>query len=148
MSFSVDVNILIYSINKDSEWHTRAKVFLEKMARAPETWVMPWPVAHSFLRITTHAGILPNPLAPSQAVFVLDSLIGQPNIRFVSETDLFWSAYKKEVLSGHFRGSAISDVIIAAIMKEHGVGTLYTADRDFLRFKGIRSINPLISGAG
>jgi len=95
------------------------------------------------VRITTHAGILPNPLTPLQAIAVLDALIGQPNIRLVSETELFWETYKKEVLSGHFRGSAISDVVIAALLKEHGVSMLYTADRDFLRFKGIKSVNPL-----
>jgi len=143
MSFSVDTNILIYSINKGSLHYPEAKKFVEEISSTPESWIFPWPIIHSFIRITTHSGILPHPLSSAQSISVIDDFLNLPNVRLVSETDLFWKVYKKELQDGHFRGSFVSDVVIASLLKEHGVSRFYTADRDFLRFKGIHSINPL-----
>lgn len=104
---------------------------------------MPWPVVHSFLRLTTHSGILPNPLSTSQAVEVLDSLLNHPTIRLITETDFFWPSFKKELLQGYYRGSMVSDVVLATLLQEHSVRLFYSADRDFLRFKHLRIVNPI-----
>jgi uncharacterized protein len=143
MNFSVDTNILLYSINKDAEHHTRAREFIEERARSPESWVFPWQVAHAFLRISTHTGILARPLSPAEAVMVLERFLDLPQVRFVAEGERFWEYYKAAVLSGHVRGAAISDTLIVSVLKEQGVSTLYSADRDFLKFKDLRVINPL-----
>jgi uncharacterized protein len=144
MSFSTDTNILLYAINQDSEFHRQAKQFVEDKARGTETWIMPWPVVHAFLRISTHGGILPKPLSPLQAISIIEQLLELPHVHLISETDQFWPHYKKEIIGGHFRGGAITDALIVALLKEHGVSTIFTADRDFLKFKGIRAINPLV----
>jgi uncharacterized protein len=144
MSFSTDANILLYAVNQDSEFHKQAKRFVEGKALGTETWIMPWPVIHAFLRISTHGGILPGPLSPLQAVSIVDQLLELPHVHPISEKDQFWSHYKKEILGGHLRGAAVADALIVALLKENGVSTIYTADRDFLRFRGIRAINPLV----
>ncbi|MFH0921610.1 MAG: TA system VapC family ribonuclease toxin [Fibrobacterota bacterium] len=143
MNFSVDANLLLYAVNQDAVHHVRAKGFIEEKARSSETWIFPWQVAHAFLRISTHSGILPHPLALAQAVLVLERFLGLSHVRFVAEGERFWEYYKTAVLTGHIRGGAISDALIAAILKEQGVSTLFSADRDFLKFKGLRVINPL-----
>ena len=143
MSFSTDANILLYAVNQDSEFHEKARQFVEEKASGTETWVVPWPVVHAFLRISTHGGILPSPLSPLQAVAVVDQLLELPHVDLISETDQFWPHYKKEILGGHLRGGAITDALIVALLKENGVSTIFTADRDFLKFRGIRAINPL-----
>jgi toxin-antitoxin system PIN domain toxin len=143
MSFSTDVNILLYAVNQDSEFHKKAKRFVEDKASGTETWIMPWPVIHAFLRISTHGGILPRPLSPLQATSIIEQLLELPHVHLISETDNLWPYYKKEILGGHLRGGAITDALIVALLKENGVSTIFTADRDFLRFRGIRAINPL-----
>lgn len=40
------------------------------------------------------------------------------------------------------RGNAVPDAHLAALMRQHGVATIYTRDRDFLRFDGIRPLDP------
>jgi uncharacterized protein len=41
-------------------------------------------------------------------------------------------------------GPQIHDARIAALCRQHGVSELWTADRDFGRFAGLRSKNPLV----
>lgn len=40
-------------------------------------------------------------------------------------------------------GSKVHDARVAALCREHGIETLWSADRDFSRFSGIRVVNPL-----
>jgi hypothetical protein len=46
-------------------------------------------------------------------------------------------------MPAYLRGSAMSDAIFRSIMKTHDVRTIYTKNRDFLMFKGIKVIDPL-----
>jgi predicted nucleic acid-binding protein len=46
---------------------------------------------------------------------------------------------------GQTVGPLIMDAVLAAIALEHGA-TLYTTDRDFSRFPGLKWTNPLIPG--
>ena len=46
------------------------------------------------------------------------------------------------LLEGQASGNLVSDAEIAALTIEYG-GVLYTADRDFARFPGLRWVNPL-----
>jgi predicted nucleic acid-binding protein len=41
------------------------------------------------------------------------------------------------------RGNQVPDAHLAAILKQHGIRTLYTHDRDFRRFDFLRVIDPL-----
>jgi predicted nucleic acid-binding protein len=41
-------------------------------------------------------------------------------------------------------GSAVHDARIAAVCLEHGVRLIYSLDRDFSRFAGLKVQNPLI----
>jgi len=41
-------------------------------------------------------------------------------------------------------GGAVQDARIAALCLRHGVTTLYTADRDFIRFPALTTENPLV----
>ena len=144
MSFAVDTNLLLYAINQDSEHHGKARKFVEGCARGTETWAMPWPVLHAFLRISTHPAILPRPLTPAQAVEIVDDLLDNPRVLLLSEGEGFWNWYKPAILSLHLKGNAVPDAHIAALLKSNGVTLLYTKDRDFLRFKGIKAVDPLI----
>jgi toxin-antitoxin system PIN domain toxin len=144
MSFAVDVNILIYAFNHDSELHIKAASFIEHIAKSNETWAMPWPTVHAFLRITTHPGILLKPLTSDNAWDAIDQIISLPQLYFISEDhEEFRNYYEHLIRSMHFRGNAIPDAHIAALLHIHGVSVFYTNDRDFLKFKGLKISNPL-----
>lgn len=144
MGFTIDANLLLCAVNEDSPFHVPAKDFIESCADSKETWYLCWPVIHAFLRIATHPKIMDLPLHPAEAVAVIDQILGLKNTQVIGDDDIrFWEIFKKEILAAHLRGSAMSDAIICSIMKAHGVRTIYTKDRDFLRFKGIKVIDPL-----
>ena len=48
-----------------------------------------------------------------------------------------WRVYQDLVCDDAIRGNLVTDSHIAALMRQHGVPTIFTADRDFRRFPGI-----------
>jgi hypothetical protein len=50
---------------------------------------------------------------------------------------------EKQILGGKIRGGMIHDARIAALCIHYGVRELWTADRDFSRFPGLKTRNPL-----
>jgi predicted nucleic acid-binding protein len=49
----------------------------------------------------------------------------------------------RAVEEGRASGNLVHDAHIAALLVEHGVRELWTLDRDFTRFGGIRIVDPL-----
>ena len=58
----IDVNLLIYAVNKDAPLHHKAKAWLESVMSGNETICLPWIVILAFLRLTTRAGCFRVPL--------------------------------------------------------------------------------------
>ncbi len=144
MSFVVDANILIYGINQDSEFNAGAKKFIEQCAVIDEPWFMPWPVISAFIRISTHPAILPHPLSTPQAVAAMDQILELPNVVMPGEDGgNLWKRFSKEISTLHCKGNVVTDALIVCIMREHGITKLYSKDRDFLKFRGIKVIDPI-----
>ncbi len=53
-----------------------------------------------------------------------------------------WSLFRQMLLGGKASGPLTTDAELAALTIECG-GVLYTTDRDFARFPGLRWVNPL-----
>jgi hypothetical protein len=49
---------------------------------------------------------------------------------------------ERQVLAGEAAGNLALDAHIAALCIEHGVTELWTLDRDFARFPGLKIANP------
>jgi toxin-antitoxin system PIN domain toxin len=144
VSYAIDANLLIYAVNQDSEFHGKALHFIEKCAKSSEAWLFPWPVATAFIRIVTHSGILPRPLAPSHAISTLEQILELPQVTLAGEeSDDVWDLFSKDIASLHLRGNAITDALIVSIMRSNGISTIFSKDRDFLRFPGIKVVDPL-----
>jgi toxin-antitoxin system PIN domain toxin len=139
----VDVNILLYASDSGSDCHGKAVAFLQKVATEPEICYLPWPTVMSYLRMATHPQIFATPLSPAEAQGNIDSLLALPHVRCVSETEGFWPLYKQIAKEVPARGNLVPDAHIAAIVKLHGIRTLYSRDRDFARFAFLRVIDPL-----
>lgn len=141
MSVTIDSNVLLYASNERSECFEKAYALIERLARGPELLYVFWPVAMGFLRLATNPALADEPLSPSEALASLSDLIERNHVRTPGEGSRFLSAYR-ETASAGTRGRDVTDAHIAALMREHGVGTIYTRDRDFRRFDGIRAEDP------
>lgn len=148
MSVTIDANVLLYASDTRSLRHGSAVALLERLATGPGLVYLFWPVAMAYLRIATHPSVFDQPLAPAEARRNLDQLIGRAHVRCPGEADRFWQVYQDLVGEDAIRGNLVTDSHIAALMHEHGVSTIFTADRDFSRFPGVIARDPYAEAAG
>ena len=142
MSSTVDANILVYASNEEAGEHERAKALVEELLIGPALTTLFWPVLLSYLRIVTHPRIFDHPLDAGRAAAVIDRLVLSPSVQIVGEGQNFWAAYRQIDIGRPITGNDVPDAAIAAMMIANGVSTIYTRDRGFRRFDGIRVIDP------
>lgn len=142
MSFALDVNVLLYASDSTSDCHGKATAFLNEVAEGGETCYLTWPTVMSYLRMATHPRIFAAPLSPSEAQGNIDRLLAMAHVRCVSEGDGFWPIYTQLARDVPARGNLVPDAHVAAILKLHGIRTLYTRDRDFAKYRFLRVIDP------
>ncbi len=142
MSFSVDTNVLLYASDQRSPLAQRATAFLNARASGTELFYLAWPTILGYLRIATHSRIFAAPLAPDEAMQNIQSLLDLPHVRTLGEDEGFWNVYRGTAGALPLRGNAVPDAHLAALLRQHGVSTLYTNDADFRRFTFLRIINP------
>lgn len=134
MSFSCDVNVLLYASDTSAPVHDAALNFLEHAAAGDDLLCLGWPTVMSYLRISTHPRIFSAPLTPALALGNIEALAGLPHVRLLAEEDGFLEVYR-DVASGFpVRGNLVPDAHLAALLKQHGVRRLYTRDADFRKF--------------
>lgn len=141
MSATVDANVLVYASNEADPAHVIARSLVQRLAAGPELVYLFWPVVMGYLRIVTHPGILPRPLAPADAVGNISQLLALPQVRAPGETDGFWDLYCATA-HDHARGNVVSDAHIVTLMRQYGVAIIYSRDRDFRRFDAIEAKDP------
>jgi toxin-antitoxin system PIN domain toxin len=142
MSSTVDANVLVYAANERAPEQAAARDLLDRLAAGPALVYFLWPTLLGFLRIATHPKIFPYPLSPAQAADSIESLITRPHVRAVGEGERFWANYRRVASQSPPRGNAVPDVHLVALMRLHGVSTIYSRDRGLRRFDGITVVDP------
>ncbi|MBI2902162.1 MAG: PIN domain-containing protein [Candidatus Methylomirabilis oxyfera] len=142
MSYSVDVNVLLYASDTSSPKHAEAIRFLKQRASDPDLFCIAWSTLIAYLRIATHPRIFARPLSPDDALGNVESLLSLPHVRMLSEGEGFLESYRG--VTAHFpvRGNLVPDAHLAALLRQHGVGKLYTVDRDFRKFDFLDVADP------
>jgi len=141
---AVDTNILVFAHRADSPWHDAARARVRELSEGAAAWAIPWPCVHEFLAIVTHPRIYRPPTPIAQAVDQVDAWFESPTLVPLCEADGHWSTLKALVIGGKVEGPRVHDARVAAICASHGVRELWTADRDFSRFPGVKAVNPLV----
>ena len=141
---AVDTNVLVYAHREDSPWHKAAYSCVEGLAEGRATWAVPWPCLHEFLAIVTHPGIYDPPTPIPEALGQVDAWLEAPGLSLLAESDTHWRDLREMIETGRVTGGRVHDARVAALCRQHGVRELWTADRDFTRFPGLRTRNPLI----
>jgi toxin-antitoxin system PIN domain toxin len=144
MSYSLDVNLLLYASDRLSERHGAAREFLGSCAAQPEILCLAWPTLMAYLRIATHPSIFSAPLTPEEALNNVNALLALPHARAVSEQNGFVDAYLHVTGKTVVRGNLVPDAHVAAILFQNGVGTLYSNDRDFRKFESLEVRDPFV----
>lgn len=143
MSFAVDVNLLLYASDRGCPQHERAAAFLMGCAANGQVFCLAWLTLMSYLRMATHPRIFERPLSPQAAMANVEALMALPHCRAIGELEGFWAVYQQVTGNVPTRGNLVSDAHLAAILRQNGIATLYTHDRDFRKFTFLDVRDPL-----
>ncbi len=141
---AVDSNLLVYAHRQDSSWHKPAVACLKGLAEGSAAWAIPWPCAHEFMAIVTHPRIYSPPTPLASALAQLDAWFESPTLVLITETEGCWSTLRRMLERGRPTGAMVHDAKIVAVCACNGIRELWSADRDFSRFPGLRVRNPLL----
>ena len=72
----------------------------------------------------------------------VEALTRLPHVRLLSEEEGFWEIYRGVTGEVNVRGNLVPDAHLAALLRQHGIRTLYTNDSDFRKFSFLDVRNP------
>jgi hypothetical protein len=141
---AIDSNLLVYAHREDSQWHDAAYSRMVELAEGSASWAIPWPCAHEFLAIVTHPRIYAPPTPLDRAIDQVEAWLESPSLVLLSESEDYWPQIRTVLRTAKVCGPQVHDARVVALCPQHGVSELWTADRDFGRFPGLRVRNPLV----
>lgn len=140
----VDANLLLYAYQPRAAQHAASREWLEAALNGRELVRFAWVSLWAFVRIATHPRVFEQPLSAAEAQQAVGAWLAQPSVDVLDPGDRHWEILCQLMHSGQASGPLVMDAVLAAIAIEHGA-TLYTTDRDFARFEGLRWSNPLLT---
>lgn len=143
---ALDTNLLVYAHRRDTEFHDPAAEAVAGLAEGRAPWAIPWACVHEFLAIVTHPRIFDPPSTLEAALDQAAAWLEAPGLVLLAESDDHWDHLRDLLVSGHVAGPIVHDARIATLCRAHAVRELWTADRNFTRFPGLRTTNPLVGG--
>jgi len=136
-----DANILIYAYDTASPQHAAAKRWRESVLSGTGPIGIPWVVMLAFTRILTHPALCENPLSTEQVRKIVEQWLAHPHLRLLNPAEGSLGPFYDLLQEAGMGGNLITGAVIALHTRQHGA-TLYSNDRDFDRFSGIRRVNP------
>ena len=141
---AVDTNVLVYAHRRESNFHGRAFDCLKSLAEGAQPWGIPVSCLHEFLAITTNPKIFNPPSSFEQALTQIEAWLAAPSLQILHSGVAHWEILAELTRKTHIKGGQFHDARIAVICIENGVSVLWSADRDFGRFKALKTLNPLV----
>ncbi len=141
---AVDTNILVYGHREDAPWFEPARRCVRSLAEGSEPWAIPWPCLYEFLAVVTHPRIFELPTPLRDAVDQVEAWLESPSVALLAEGRGFWGSLSEQLLTSRVAGLGVHDARVATLCLAHGVSELWSADRDFGRFPGLKVRNPLL----
>ena len=138
----LDANLLLYAYDSASTHHEPARRWVEGVFSGVEPVGLPWQTISAFLRIATNARLPGNRFAMQEAAAIVDDWSALPVVHLLAPRDRHWAFFRRMLVEGRASGPLTTDAQLAALTIENG-GVLYTTDRDFARFPGLKWVNPL-----
>ena len=135
----IDSNILIYAHDTDSPFHAASYNFIKQQVQKELVCFTFQNLVEAY-RIWTQK--LRKPISPKQAVDILNYYLSS-DIPVLYPTQKTSKILSKLAVSYKIQGVHIFDSLIAALMIENNIKTIYTVNiRDFSGFREISALNP------
>ena len=137
-----DANLLLYAYDSNYDRHEPAARWLRQILSGEDTVGLSWLSIGAFLRIATNSRLGQSQMPMTLAIGIVNDWLAMHAVRLIVPGENHWAILKEMLIAGRVQGPVTTDAQLAALTIEHG-GVLYTADRDFARFPGLRWVNPL-----
>lgn len=141
---AVDTNVLVYAHREDSPFYAAAYACVSGLAEGRTAWAIPWPCLHEFLATVTHPRVYRPPTPLDDALDQVAAWLESPTLVLLAESGQHWDELRGVLSAGKITGPQVHDARVAALCIQHGVRELWSADRDFSRFKELKVVNPLV----
>lgn len=141
---AIDTQLLVYAHRGEVASHQRAVDSLVRLATSGKPWAIPWPCVHEFLGVVTRRGLFNPPSSILDGFTALERWMVSPRLTFLGEGTDHLEQLRRLASTGGISGAQFHDARVAAICLSHGVSVLWTADRDFSRYPGLKTHNPLV----
>jgi len=138
----VDLNVLLYAVNADAPEHQAARSWWEAALSGDEQIGLAWAVLLGFVRLSTRHGVLPRPLAVTDALAIVSDWLAQPVVTVLNPGDRHWETLRGLLETVGTAGNLTTDAHLASLAMEYDAG-LCSTDRDFARFRSLTLVNPL-----
>jgi toxin-antitoxin system PIN domain toxin len=138
----LDANLLLYAYNSSAPNHAQARQCIETVFSGTEAVGLPWQTISAFLRIITNRQLPGSRLSIEEATALVEEWAALPQAHLLSPGHRHWAFFRRTLVEGQASGPLTTDAQLAALTIENG-GVLYTTDRDFARFPGLKWVNPL-----
>ena len=141
---AIDTNILVYVHRAESTFNAEAFNFPKSLAEGSQPWAIVVPCLHEFLVVVTNPRFFNPAISHEQALAQIDTWVAAPGMRALHSDSQHGRVLSDLARKAKLRGGQFHDARGAAIWIENGVSVLCSADRDFGRFKALKTVNPLV----
>lgn len=119
--------------------HKAACGHLGALSGALFNWSLPAPCLVEFLRLATHPKVFTRPYTADEASANVERILASPSLTLLRPGPHYAQLLLEAIREVNAVGNLVFDAQIVALCREHGVSRLLTHDRDFDRFKGLRT---------
>lgn len=142
MAFTIDASVLIAAANARDARQPAALEAITRAASGSERFFLFWPTVAAYLRVLTTIETARRPLTLEEAWTNIDSLMSLGHCATGGEPDGFGEVWKAQLSEARAIGKFVHDAHLVALMRCYELATIWTYDRDFRRFDGIRVVEP------
>ncbi len=140
---AVDTNVLVYAHRNESAAYEKANQCLTELCAGLLPWGIPTACISEFMSTVTNRRMM-MPSTVEQAIAQVNAWLSAPSARLLHDGDQHWRILSELAVNAKLQGGQFHDARVAAVCIENGVSVLYTADRDFGRYKALKTFNPIV----
>jgi uncharacterized protein len=141
-----DINVLLYAYDSVSPFHAKAAGWWRDCLSGTEPVGLPSVVLLGFVRVGTSPRAFTHPMTVAEATGHVRAWLEQSIVQVLGSSAHHVVRTLALLEQVGTAGNLVTDAHIAALALEHD-GVVHTSDTDFVRFPGVRWLNP-ISGIG
>ena len=140
---AVDTNILVYAHRAALPEHGAARRAVERASRDPRGWGIPLPCLAEFWSVVTHPESRGRPTRAGQARRFLEALMVDGGAAVWMPKEGFVERLLQMAAALRVQGVRIFDLQIGLTAFDNGAAEIWTHDRRFATFPGLRVHDPL-----